>query len=489
MNSRENPPTHRIFFKITRILPLSAFARYLPTSGHARLRLLRLAMAVGSSLVSKAGSIVLQLVAIPVAIIILGPEQFGIYAALTTAWACISLSGIGVGPGLTKAISRAQAAQDQETEQIYFTTALQVLSIAGLIGASIVCGILFGIPSAILYGKGFAPYQGVIHASTPILAAIIFLETVVSAVERTQAAHQEMHKSYLWGGAGNLAGGLVLLAGISYFRSIPFLIFAVLGVPALARLGNGFSLVLRQRPYLLARGLRFDKAKAKELLGDGMAFTAAQAIAPLVMREGCKLIASHFGGPLAAGTLAVLNQLCTFLSNIVIMFSQPLWPSLMDAAARHDFAWFNSARKRLWFGAMSYATVAGLFLMWQGPWLIELWLKHEIHIYRDVFIAFACFFVVSIWAHVNYVCLIALNLLGATAAISMLEAAFVMLFTWLGMRWMGMPGLLWGMAAGLALFSAWIYPALLLQKLRRFGVQEPLTTDAPLTAEPSTPVL
>jgi hypothetical protein len=159
----------------------------------------------------------------------------------------------------------------------------------------------------------------------------------------------------------------------------------------------------------------------------------------------------------------------------------------MDAAARHDYGWFNAARKRLWLGAMAYATMAAILLMWRGTWLIDLWLKHQIHILRDVLLAFACFFVLSMWAHVNYVCLIALNLLGATALISMLETGCTMLLTWLGMRWFGMPGLLWGIVGGLALFSAWIYPALLLQRLRQRTLLKP--DSAPICAEPSTPAM
>jgi len=73
------------------------------------------------------------------------------------------------------------------------------------------------------------------------------------------------------------------------------------------------------RRYLLRHKVRFSGSKAKELLGDGLSFTASQSVAPLLMREGAKLLASHVGGPVAAGIFTVLNQISTFLGGFIIM--------------------------------------------------------------------------------------------------------------------------------------------------------------------------
>ncbi len=322
---------------------------------HARFRLLRLGWAVATSLLSKAGSVVLQLVAVPVAIGVLGFEKYGVFAALTAAWACLSLSGIGVGPGLTKAIARTHAAGDEPGEAAYFTTALLLLSIAGVLAGAVVFGVLTYIPAISLFGKGFADYQSVIITCAPLMGVLICAETVLGVVERTQAGYQEMHRANLWGAAGNMGGGLLLLLGIHHFPTVPFLVISVLGMPTFARLCNAVQLIGWHRAYLRKHAVRFSGRKAKELLGDGMSFTASQSIAPLLMREGAKLLASHVGGPAAAGILTVLNNISTFLGSFVVMISAPLWPALMDAAARHDYAWFNAARRRLLVGVMLYA--------------------------------------------------------------------------------------------------------------------------------------
>jgi len=46
----------------------------------------------------------------------------------------------------------------------------------------------------------------------------------------------------------------------------------------------------------------------------------------------------------------------------------------MDAAARHDYGWFDSARRKLFLGVMSYVVVAAVMLTIFGSWLIDRWL-------------------------------------------------------------------------------------------------------------------
>lgn len=435
-------------------------------SNHASHRVRRLGMAVATSLVSKTGSIVLQIIAIPVAVRVLGFEMFGVYAALTTAWACVSLTGIGVGPGLTKAIARAHAAGDRGSEQMYFTTALFLLTAAGLFAGGVVYSVFAYVPGAILFGAQFAPHQAIINTCAPMLAAFIAAETLLSVVERTQAGYQEMHRANLWGASGNLVGGVLLLTGIHHFPTVPFLIIAVIGMQLMSRAGNAIQMIGWHRRYLLAHPFVFCSSKARELISDGLAFTAAQSVAPLLMREGCKLLASHLGGPAAAGVYAVLNQIGTFIGGFIFMVTAPVWPALMDAAARHDYLWFNKTRRRLWTALFAYVGTAGIVLTLFGSWIIERWLGGHVHISTAVLFAYSCYYILSSWEHVNYVCLTGLGALVSPGIIILAEAVSALFAGWLGMQRAGIEGLLWGVCLVMAVMSAWWFPYLLLHRMR-----------------------
>jgi O-antigen/teichoic acid export membrane protein len=443
-----------------------------PETSHAQKRGFRLALAVGTSLVSKAGSILLQLIAIPVAIRVLGIELFGVYAALTTAVSFLTLTGIGVGPGLTRAIAKAHAAGDTTAERGYFTTALFLLILAGLLAATGVYALLHGVASSTLFGEGFAKHQPLIQACAPIVALLVFLEIVLSAIERTQAGYQELHKANLAGAAGNCLGGLLLLCGIHYWPSVQFLMISVLGMLALCRLGNGLVMLTTRGSSLIGGPQSLSTAKARELIKDGLAFTAAQSVAPLLHREGAKLLASHFAGPTGAAIFAILNQISTLLGGFIAMITGPLWPALMDAVHRHDYGWFDSARRKAWAGVLTYAGGAGLVLSLIGTWLIDLWLGGEVKLTAGVLMAFSCYYFAIAWSHVNYVFLTGLGVLIAPAVIAVVEAVLALSLGWLGLQWYGMAGLLWGMAVAMLSLSVWLFPTLLFKRLHLCRSQE-----------------
>jgi hypothetical protein len=78
------------------------------------------------------------------------------------------------------------------------------------------------------------------------------------------------------------------------------------------------------------------------------------------------------------------------------------------------------------------------------------------------------FYVVTSWAHVNYICLTGLGLLVSPAVISVTEAVLAQVIAWFGMNSFGIPGLLWGLNIAILLMSAWLFPLLLSQKMRNW---------------------
>ena len=113
-------------------------------------------MAVSTALLSKVGSIFLQLLSIPIAIRVLGRAEFGLYTTVTTALATISMLEIGVGPALTHGLSRARAGDDSATQRELVSTAFfMMLGIAVLAGLALSALLLF-IPIPVVFGDSFA---------------------------------------------------------------------------------------------------------------------------------------------------------------------------------------------------------------------------------------------------------------------------------------------------------------------------------------------
>jgi O-antigen/teichoic acid export membrane protein len=96
-----------------------------------------------TSFVSKFGTILLQLLSIPLALRVLGREEFGLYTTVNLTLVAISLLQAGVGPALTHGLSKARAAADETRQRELGSTAFFLMAGTGVIEYNF-CGWLVG---------------------------------------------------------------------------------------------------------------------------------------------------------------------------------------------------------------------------------------------------------------------------------------------------------------------------------------------------------
>ncbi len=157
-----------------------------------------LRLAVITSLISKVGTIVLRLVSIPVAIHLLGMELFGVYTAITMAVGMIDMMHIGIGPALTKALSRAVARGDRETERTVFATSILLSIGITLVAAIVALFLLFNIPIPELFGEEFRPVSGTMFRAALLGLLIIQIEMMCIPFEMGRDGYQETRFTNAW---------------------------------------------------------------------------------------------------------------------------------------------------------------------------------------------------------------------------------------------------------------------------------------------------
>ena len=69
-------------------------------------------LAVVTSFLSKSGTALLQLLAIPVAVRVLGRGEFGIYTTVSITLSTVALLQVGIGPALARGLSGAKVQDD-----------------------------------------------------------------------------------------------------------------------------------------------------------------------------------------------------------------------------------------------------------------------------------------------------------------------------------------------------------------------------------------
>lgn len=435
-------------------------------SGTAAHRDRSLRLAVVTSLISKVGTIVLRLVSIPIAVHLLGMEMFGVYTAITMAVGMIDMLHIGIGPALTKALAKALARGDRETERTVFGTSILLSLGLTAIAAVTAIVLLSTVPIPDLFGKEFAPVQETMFRAALLGLVIIQVEMMCIPFEMGRDGYQETRFTNAWGAAGNLLGALLLLGGIWFFPTIEFLLIAVNGSLALAKLGNTIHLLL-QRPYLFPRPSLFRKKLVPALARDGIRFSITYILAAAVEYNLMAFLIGHHVGPEAVGVWNVMITVHFSLTGLVGMITKPYWPALMDAFERRDHPWILRSSNRLRLGGLGFALFAASGLILFGPRLLPLWAGEQFHsavpasfvMDRLALLGFAAYFVVHIWRHIHQTLALGVGRISAVAATVVLEAtALIAVSTLVLYRDGGIGPIYLTMAAVIALLSGWLFP-------------------------------
>ncbi|MCB1205620.1 MAG: hypothetical protein KDN18_15265 [Verrucomicrobiae bacterium] len=435
-------------------------------SGTAAHRDRSLRLAVITSLISKAGTIVLRLVSIPIAVHLLGMEMFGVYTAITMAVGMIDMLHIGIGPALTKALAKAVANGDRETERTVFGTSILLSIGLSLIAAVTAAVLLFHVPIPDLFGKEFAPVQETMFRAALLGLVIIQVEMMCIPFEMGRDGYQETRFTNAWGAAGNVVGALLLLGGIWFFPTIEFLLIAVNGSLALSKLGNTIHLLL-QRPYLFPRFSLFRRALVPGLAHDGIRFSITYILAAAVEYNLMAFLIGHHIGPEAVGVWNVMITVHFSLTGLIGMITKPYWPALMDAFERRDHRWIVRSSNRLRLGGLGFALFAAAGLILFGPVVLPMWAGEQFHtavpesfvMDRLALICFAAYFVVHIWRHIHQTLALGVGRISAVAATVACEATLLISATTLVLYHGGAIGSLYlTMATAIALLTGWLFP-------------------------------
>jgi O-antigen/teichoic acid export membrane protein len=435
-----------------------------------------LKLAAVTAIAAKLGSVVLQLVAVPVAIGVLGKEQYGVYATVLIFYALLQLAECGLLGSLSRRLTIAAAANDRDGEHSILYTSVTLIAILGTLGIAVLYGVLSQVSILTIVGQNFAGYESDIYHSIGFAAVISLLYLITYNFAAARFAYQEAHIYNMWGALGNISGGVLLISGIHLFPSVPFVIISVLGAPVISQTFNAIHLLI-QRPYLRFSMQRMQIGYFKMLWKEGLSLQIAQNLSVIGHQEGGKIILGHVFGPASVALFAALMQIRIFLTNLVLVVTMPLWPSITDAKVKGDVAWIRLSRKRASLAVIGFALCSAVGLTVAGPFAADLWLRGAIAISHVQFAAFAVYFGLLMWVHVQFVLLTGAGSIYRPAFLMVGETALAVTLAYAGAKMGGETGLFIGLAISIACVSAWSFPLLLSRQIRE--VEESFAPPAP----------
>lgn len=430
-------------------------------------------LAVITSLVSKLGTIVLRLVSIPIAIRLLGIDQFGVYTAITMAVGLIDMMQIGIGPALTRELSRAVAKGDRAREKTIFVTSILLSSALTLTLAFVAALLLYKIPIPSLFGAEFDSVSDVMYRAAWLGLGIILIEMLCVTFEMARDGYLETRFSNAWGAAGNIFGAGALLIGVWFYPTIEFLLIAVNGSIALAKLGNTIHLLI-QRPYLFPRFSLFRAGLVPALAKDSVRFSVTYILAAAVEYNVMAFLIGRHAGPEAVGVYNVMITIHFSLAGIIGMITRPYWPALMDAVERKEHPWIIRSSRKLLKAGLGFGALSGIGLVALGSYVLPLWVgdgfadvADGFQIDRATLAAFAAYFIFHVWRHMNQILVLGMGMINQVVCVVIAEALVLISFTTMILNNTGDLTMVYlTMTISIALFTGWMLPMIFITSLR-----------------------
>lgn len=422
-------------------------------------------LAVVTSFLSKAGTVLLQFLAIPVAVRVLGREEFGVYAAVGITLSMISLLQVGIGPALAHGLSGAKARGRENEARELSSSAFFLTAGLALLAGVLLAGVLSTVPLPAIFGADFAGKEDVLRPALWTGLGLFLLLFILNLTDRVREGLLETSANNVWGAAGNVIAALAVGVGVYFIPQVWFLVLAVHGSLVVAKLANTVAL-LRSHPEVRPARSAFRPAIARSLFGDGLAFSAATLVTGVVEYSLSGWMVGRVGGPSASALYNVFIQMTVMQLGFVMMLSTPTWPAVAEALARGDVPWAKRAARKLYLfgGAFALCAFGGLVLL--GPWVFELWLGKEFAgTPRTMFACYGLYFVAHVWRHLNHAMMIGCGQVGKLARIQFVESALVAVAAVIALKAGGTGPMLAAMGAVILAVTGTLLPRLVARGL------------------------
>ncbi|WP_440980286.1 lipopolysaccharide biosynthesis protein (plasmid) [Sphingomonas pseudosanguinis] len=428
----------------------------------------RVRLAFFTSAGSKALGLLVQFLAVPLAVRSLGPERFGLYTMLVSALVWIDLGRLGIGPGLTRELALAWNRDERERERTIFSNAMFFLfGMAGLIGIALLLGYHAGAAHLdVVFGPSVERYRGEIVAGIAVVGLFLVAQVIFSAGEAARSAYQDDFINNLMNALANLASLLLVFWVALWMPTIWAFALAVFGAIALGKGVNLALLLTRSRPYLFPRWRFVDRGSFRLLLGSSIAFWVAQ-VAVLLMHNLSLVQLGQSVGAQALTPFAVVFRLLQLLSTAVLMISMPLWPAITDAAVRGDREWIVASYRRLVTMALLFSGAVAIGIALLGSTLIPLWAGATVQVDPMLSALLGAYFVIWMWNHCHSTVLFGLGRLWPVAWIMLVEGLAVLGLAMLLIPRYGATGTAMALCLAGVLVSGWLLPLVLRRTLAR----------------------
>ncbi|MEW5991532.1 MAG: oligosaccharide flippase family protein [Chloroflexota bacterium] len=331
-------------------------------------------------------TLTLSLLTVPLALGYLGPERYGIWIAISSLAALISVVDLGVSAGLINAVTKYDAHGETQRAREAISSAAGMLSGVASFLAAILLLTMVVLPWERLVGA--EPSLAAEVRPAIALALLCFLATQPASVaSNIRIARQEGWTVHFAAAAGQVGALVALLLVIAVRGSLAMVALAACLPPLLAIVANGLVLFRRDAPELTPSLQAASAATGSRLLRSGSPFFVIQ-VSMFVAFASDALVVAQIVGPEGVAAYGVASRLFAIPLGIVALALAPLWPAYGEAIARGDLPWIRRTLRSTLKISLALSVLASVLFVMATPWLIDRWIGETIDVPPLLIVAF-----------------------------------------------------------------------------------------------------
>lgn len=350
--------------------PLYSFCENFLNKGQARS--IKAKKNIVTSILIKGGSIGISLLLVPLTINYVNADRYGIWLTISSIVAWFSFFDIGLTQGLRNKFAEAKANDDDDSAQVYVSTAYAVLGII----FTVLWGV-FIVINPFLNWSNMLKVSPDLSDEISLLVVIVFtyfcLQFVLRIITTIITADQEPAKASLIDLIGQIVSLLIIIILVSATGgSLIYLGIALCAAPIIVLVGaNIFFFSKKYKSYKpsLAK-VKFSYAKS--LFNLGSIFFIIQ-IASILQFESANIIISRNFGSVDVTDFNIVYKYFGVLNMVFMIFITPFWSASTEAFLKNDIKWIRNSIKKYNILNIFFFLVGFLMLMFSDV-VYTLWL-------------------------------------------------------------------------------------------------------------------
>jgi len=378
---------------------------------HGHERTVRVKLNILGSFGIKGGTVLLNLLLIPLTIRYLNPSRYGVWLTLTSVVSWSSMFDLGLGHGLRNKLAEVFALGDNKRAKILVSTAYAIMG-----GVLLVAVLLFFL------ANHFLDWSAILNTSPDMIAELHTVAIVVFVLFCVQLWLQILVSVLLadqktalssWFSLLSVLLSLIFVFILLHMKQGSLLIFSIAFSAAPVVVYIFASLWLfRGRYKAFAPALGSVKlSHAKDIFSLGLKFFMIQA-SGVVLYSTSNILISQFGSPVDVTSYNVAYR---YFSSVLILFTivlSPLWTAYTESYFKNEIQWIYSILKKIikiWF----FLVLLIVVMCFASGFIIRIWIGTSVSISLLMTLTLALFTVFHSW------CLIYVSLLNGVGKVKL----------------------------------------------------------------------